>query len=291
MPYSMTGFGNCELERGGSIIQIRIGSVNRKQLDIRLNLPEELQIFEADIRGVVKSELSRGAVNIQVLLHLASGSEAHSINKEQVELYYNELQDLYFKLGRKDAPVLEQILQLPNACIQSMASLSEEELKAFILDGISQALKKLVESRKIEGDGLAKDLEERRKNLIVTLVEIEQLAPQVAKHYEEKLTERVQQYCEALPDEKERILREVAIYTDRSDISEETTRLTHHLSEMQRILALPQPIGRQLDFLIQEITREINTIGSKASNKDIATNVVNFKTELERIREQVQNLE
>ena len=291
---SMTGYGRGEGAGGGYKISAELSSVNRKAAEVAVNLPRELDALEGRIRNNVLSCVSRGRVSVRINYQAVDGFKPRSarINGKLAKSLHADLARLQKEL-KEDAPIsLDAILRVPGV-IES----SEEETDAdAVWPAVKQALDKglggLVAMRQREGQNIARDLKKRIKTIHGAVKKIGKLAPAVPKRYREQLHGRLAKAgLEELDLDDERLLKELLIFSDRSDISEELTRLQSHFDQFAETIADSEPVGRKIDFLCQEMNREINTIGSKAQDAGISREVVIAKTELEKFREQVQNVE
>lgn len=289
---SMTGFGAGECRRHGKLVKVMASSINRKQADFRISLPRELAFLERDVRDQLKACVQRGAVNVVVELCDEDGVAAKThVNLELAKSCWANLQALRRELGIAEPPTLRDLLAMPEIFTVGAPPLPEADLRELALTALTAALAGLCATRRGEGAALQADLLERHARLGRILARVNAKAPDVPRYYREKLLQRLKEFGADLPVDDDRLAREVTFFADRADITEEITRLTSHLQQLAELLKADDSMGRKLDFLIQELSREINTLGAKASDKDIAVCVVDFKTELERIREQVQNLE
>ncbi|MCX8237388.1 MAG: YicC family protein [Akkermansiaceae bacterium] len=289
---SMTGFGRAEHASEGIIARVEIATVNRKQADIHFSLPRELGELEAGLKKTVLGVVSRGRVNISINLERASGND-ESLNldpsrAQALEAAFIELSDVLNRTVKLEA---SDFLRAPGVITFEDSGWDVEEARTAIEPALSTALEKLVEMRTAEGADLKTDL-------LVRLIILEEHAkvisvatPKVVARQRELLHNRLREADIDLDLNDERLLKEIAIFAERCDISEETTRLDSHIGRFREYLDSDEPVGRSLDFLCQEINREFNTIGSKANDSGIGQNVVGAKTELEKIREQVQNIE
>jgi uncharacterized protein (TIGR00255 family) len=290
----MTGYGSGETQHEGCKVSVEISAVNRRQAEISINLPRELDPLEARVREVINRHLSRGRVSVRVTLH--SGEERRAarvrINRALAAAYTREFARLAEDLNLAGRPSLEAILRAPGVLENDDEIEDAEAFWPAIEEALASALAQLVGMREQEGTHLARDLAARLEALRYSTQAIRQRAPGVAAQYRIQLQERIAAAgVTFIPEDRERLLKEVALFADRSDITEELTRLESHFEQFQQCLNASEPIGRTLDFLAQEMNREVNTVGSKANDAAIAREVVQLKTELERIREQVQNLE
>ena len=289
---SMTGFGSSDSSLGGTKISVQISSVNRKQTELRVMLPRDLFCLERNFRERIKKAVSRGAINVKVEVDvLRGGDDCVSPDIELSKSLYNGLKALKEDLHLEGAISISDILRIPNMDLFKKQEMPIEKISELSLSVLDKALEELIASKILEGNSLQKDLKKRHETLLDIVEKIGELAPDVPIQYQKKMASRVQERMDTIQLDDERIYKEVALFADRCDISEEITRISSHLSQMKTLIDSVEPVGRKLDFLIQEIFREINTIGTKANNVEISTHVINFKTELERIREQVQNIE
>lgn len=290
---SMTGFG-----RGGSTIQglrcaVELSSVNRKQADIDLRLPRDAQALEAGVRKLLAGAISRGRLSASVSFESESSSSSSLRVDETLAVEYAAaLSRLSEKLGVPMLLSTEAILRAPGIfTVAANDPVPPEILEPMAHEAIAAALTAWDEARLREGRHLYGDLSARLEVLQGLSEKIAIEAPRVPELHRESLRRRLEEAGTPLPLEDERLVKEIALFADKSDISEEITRLSGHLVEFQRLMDSPEPSGRPLDFLTQEMHRELNTMGAKASHAGIAHLVVAGKTEVERLREQIQNVE
>ena len=291
---SMTGYGRGESAARGAHITVELNTVNRKQVEVSLGLPSELEFIESDLRDMVLASVSRGRVHGRVVLQYSGESRAVSVafHEGQARVYRRELGRLAKSLKMPDDFSLEALLRLPGVLETSESTLDAKVFRAPVKRALSQALEALQTMREKEGVNLGRDLAKRLAGLRCTAKRVAKRAPAVLKQHRERLIGRLNNVnVEMLRADDDRLLQEMLYYTDRMDITEELTRLDSHFSQVKECLRATQPVGRRLDFLAQEIFREINTVGSKANDAVISREVVTLKTELEKIREQVQNIE
>jgi uncharacterized protein (TIGR00255 family) len=288
----MTGYGEGNASAAGTRILVELSSVNRKQLDIQVALPRVLSVFEGKLHTLVRDYFSRGRISGSVRLELVNSSAKHVRADVGLARSYTEALQAISNELQLDAVVdLDMVARMPEVLQLDAEPAADDKLEALFLKAMERALQALKRMRTAEGKELEVDLRGRLDQLEQLRGGLEQQAPKLASAYRERLLERLAgQGFEALAED-ERIIREVALFADRSDITEELTRLQSHLKQMRGRLRTREPAGRPLDFLCQELFREINTIGAKATDSVITKSVVAFKTELERIREQVQNVE
>ena len=294
MMKSMTGYGRGECTAKGASITVELNSVNRKQAEVSLSVPSELESIEPDLRDLILASVSRGRVSGRVVLQYTGSSRASAVavNETQAKAYRRELSKLAKSLEIPDNLSLDSLLRLPGVLESAQPILDAKAFRAPVKSALGQALEGLLSMREKEGGILGRDLAKRLAKLRRIVKRVAKLAPDVLKHHRERLIERLKKTNVEVPDmDDDRLLREIVYYTDRTDITEELTRLGSHFVQLEECLSDVVPVGRKLDFLAQEMFREINTIGSKANDANISSEVVTLKTELEKIREQVQNVE
>jgi len=294
---SMTGFGRGSARAKGVRVVVELSSVNRKQLDVSLRLPSSLMAVESRLQKTIQQQLSRGRVTGSIQIETPEGESSVSVDQKRAAIVVETLRASAKKLKLEDDLCASMLLRIPNLLEFQTLEKDPEEVFQSLEKALNAALKKLVAMRTTEGRELATDFTARLKLLEEMLKEIKTQAPLVVSKVRKKLFQGVESaFAEASVDKKdfakdERILREIALFGEKADISEEITRLESHIKQFRARLRSAEPVGRELDFLVQEFLREINTIGSKANDLQITQQVVAFKTELERIREQVQNVE
>jgi uncharacterized protein (TIGR00255 family) len=289
---SMTGYGRGDADHGGTKFSVELNSVNRKQSDIVINLPRDLAALEPRIRQAINEKISRGRMNVVVGLHQgANGAAALALDTALARSYHDAMLTLQRELNAPGEITIGTILQAPGVMRSPEQSVDADKVWPTVERALTTALGELVKMREREGKHLAKDLIHRLKVLRQEIKGIRALYPEVVKKYRNALIERIQKAGLDLPVDDERLLKEVTIFADRSDISEELTRLESHLAQFAHHLRKNEPVGRTLEFITQEIFRELNTLGAKSNDAGISQHVVACKSELEKIREQIQNLE
>ncbi|GHC43046.1 YicC/YloC family endoribonuclease [Roseibacillus persicicus] len=288
---SMTGFGRGEATTTTFHAEVEASSVNRKQAEVSLSLPRGLTELEPTLRKEALARFSRGRVNLAIKLTSldpnASTLQIDATKARALQLAFEQLgQDLdqEFTLSTQD------FLRMPDQFLIDSGYNIEQVLPA-VLPALQKALTELVAMRTDEGAALRTDMETRLATLQKLTSEITTIAPSVPARQRELLLQRLSDAGLAIDSNDDRVLKEIALFCDRCDISEELTRLAAHFDKFTELLTATEPVGRPLDFLCQELNREFNTIGSKANNSEIAHHIVAAKTELEKIREQVQNIE
>jgi uncharacterized protein (TIGR00255 family) len=287
---SMTGYGRGTATFDGRQIAIELSAVNRKQAEIALSLPRALLELEPRMRDEINAHLSRGRLTVAVGLHARNGGNS-GVNLAAARAHRNQLEILRKTLKLSGEVTLEQVLRGPGVLDSENEEIEVERAWPAVLKALQAALQHFVQMRKCEGRALAADLRARAVSIQKKTREIALLAPQVAAHHRSALLDRAAKAALEINPSDERLLKEIVFFADRSDISEELTRLRSHLDQFMGHLAKEEPVGRTLDFLLQELFREINTIGNKANFLAISQIVVTVKTELEKLREQVQNIE
>jgi uncharacterized protein (TIGR00255 family) len=288
----MTGYGRAETDHGGTKFSVELNSVNRKQSDIVVNLPRDLAELEPRIRQTINENISRGRTNVVVTLHNGqNGARNLALDAELARSYHEAMRALQKELDAPGEITISTILQAPGVMRSPERAVSAEEAWPAIDRALRAALADLIKMREREGRHLAKDLIHRLKAMRKKLKEIRTFHPEVVKKYRAALLDRLQKAGLPIAIDDERLLKEISFFADRADISEELTRVESHLAQFAHHLRKNEPVGRTLEFITQEIFRELNTLGAKANDAAISQRVVACKAELEKIREQVQNLE
>jgi len=290
---SMTGCGRGECAQDGFKITVEVHSINRKQADIQVDLPRDLEVLESPIRDAIHAVISRGRLTVKVLLHAPTGrnSARMHLNRALARAYTQELRRLAKELKLEGQVSLDHLIRAPGVFQTDEQLVQAEDFWPAVNKALTQALKALLKMRSREGAHLAQDLSGRIEIMRRAASRIARRAPRVAEHYRKQLVERARSVGVEIAVDDERLLKEVVLFADRSDISEELTRLTSHFQQFAALSKSGEPVGRTLDFLAQEMNREINTIGSKANDAEISHGVVTLKAELEKFREQAQNVE
>lgn len=287
----MTGFGNSTSQTDTIAVSVELRAVNNRYLKVNMRLPDSVNRFENRIEKLVRNRITRGTVQLSVRVRFPRNMSGYMIDAEAIQEYRRQLEALS---AGSDAPGLSDLLALPGVVAES--DLSPETIDSFwptIEQTVNESLNQFDEFRKTEGDQMQDDLHRQCQLIADQVDEVAKLAPEVVAEYRTKLLERL---TRAIGDagvtvSEADVIREVAVYADRCDINEEITRLRSHLQQFDTFLNGDTSLGRKLEFLGQEMFREINTIGSKANNVAIAHNVVEMKAAIERIREVLQNVE
>ncbi len=289
---SMTGYGRGSIQENGRSFTVEIKSVNNRYLDVYIRLPRQISSLEDRIRKYVSTRISRGKVDIYISQDKFSEDDIEiNLDENVARAYYNSLCTLKDKFQLKDDITLSMLVDIPDVLKIEKKEEDKEEIWNAIIKAIDESLNMFVDMRSSEGLKLSKDISERCDFIQEKVLEIENKCPVVVDEYREKIRQRVSEYLKEIEIDESKLLNEVAFFSDKVNITEEIVRLKSHLVQMKKTLSLEEPVGRKLDFLIQEMNRETNTIGSKSSDLFITNLVVDIKSELEKIREQVQNIE
>jgi uncharacterized protein (TIGR00255 family) len=288
----MTGYGRAEVVLAGRKFSVEVNSVNRKQSDIVINLPRDLAELEPRIRETINESISRGRTNAIIALHSSpNGSRNLALDTELARSYHDAMRALQKELNAPGEITISTILQAPGVMRLPEQTLNAEEAWPAICRALRAALADLIKMREREGKHLAKDLIHRLKAIRRKLKEIRTFHPDVVKKYRAALLDRLEKAGLPIASDDERLLKEISFFADRADVSEELTRLESHLAQFAHHLRSREPVGRTLEFITQEMFRELNTLGAKANDAAISQRVIACKGELEKIREQSQNLE
>jgi len=292
MVKSMTGYGRGENERDGKAFNVEIRSVNHRFCEVVIRLPKYYLALEDKIRKVIVEKVSRGRLDVFVTVDShGSGNKSIQVDKELALAYYNALEELGETIGIKGKPGIIDMARLPEVIVLEELPANLEEQWPTLSSALEQALGNLVEMRASEGMRLSQDLLMRVARLEEYTEAIAERAPSVVMEYRDKLQARLKELAVEVEIDQARLAAELAIFADKSNISEELVRLRSHYQEMKNTIGIDEAIGRKLDFLVQELNREFNTIGSKSNNLEISSLVIKAKSEVEKVREQVQNIE
>lgn len=290
---SMTGFGRGESSDGVHSFSVEIKTVNHRYNDIIVKMPKYLLFLEEKVKKLIKEYLNRGRVEVYINLeYLADSNIEVNVNIPLALAYKRELENLINQLEIGDDISLTHLLTLPEVIKTERKDVDEDVVWGCLSQALEIALENVVNMRKKEGIELKKDIEIQLRKLENLIDKIEKRAPQVVMEYKEKLKERISELMDEDTDlDEERLNFEVVLFADKSDINEEVVRFKSHIKQFYMSLEQDEAVGRKLDFLIQEMNREVNTIGSKANDLEIINDVMDIKAQLEKIREQVQNIE
>lgn len=289
---SMTGYGRAEGDTSIGGLSVEVRSVNHRFCDIAVRLPKRLASLESRIKELIRSRFSRGRFDMSVRLDSTGKNTCRLVpDLEMASQYLDALRILKRKLRLKGEISLDMIAQARDTIVAVEDDEGAETHWEEVKEVIERSLDDLKEMRRHEGKGLARDLRERFHTMGSLLEEIKARTPSVVEDYRLRLGQRLQDLLGGMEVDPQRFNQEVAFFAERSDISEETVRMASHLAQLEQMIDSEEPIGRKLEFLLQEVHREANTISSKANDEAICQTVVEIKGELERIREQIQNIE
>ena len=292
MVKSMTGFGRCEVSSEDYKISVEMKSVNHRYLDLSIKMPKKFNVFEADIRNLLKNGIQRGKVDLYIT--------CENFSDKAVRLNYNEVlageyMDIFAKMSEQfsienDVKV-SALSRYPEVITSEQSEEDEETLWQLLKEALTGALEKCVEQRIKEGEHLRADLTGKLDAMVSWVGEIEARSPQIIAEYRTKIEDKVRELLDGSGIDENRIAAEVTLFADKICVDEETVRLRSHIKTMQEALSRGGAVGRKLDFIAQEMNREANTILSKANDIEISGTAINLKTEIEKIREQIQNIE
>ena len=289
---SMTGFGRAKLEKNDRIYNVEIKSVNHKYNDITIKLPKSLSYMEEKIKKQISSKMARGKVDVYITLeNYSNQGKEIIINEELAQDYIEALKKIANQNELNLNIPITEITKLPDVLTLKETSDEEEIIEQELQECVNEAINNFVLMREKEGNKIKEDLNERIDKVKVNVEKISTFSTGLVEEYVVKLEERVKEILKTDIVDKSRLAMEVVLYADKCSVEEEITRLRSHIIQFKNMLEETKPIGKKIDFLIQEMNRETNTIGSKSGSLDITNLVINIKTELEDIREQVQNIE
>lgn len=289
---SMTGYGRGEAQSGQYRVNLEMRSVNHRYLEISLRLPKQLNMLEETLKKQAQAALSRGKVDIFLALEQPGGKKVElTLDKELAIAYHNSLKQVAELTKLPLVVKAQDLAAFPGVLVIDTAADDLEEITALANAALAEALTQLVEMREREGQSLTEDIAARTCRVRTLAEQIAASAPQLLTEQQQKLRRRVEELLGDVNVDEARFANEVAYLADKTDISEELTRLASHCSQAEAVFVLDEPVGRRLDFLLQEMNRESNTIGSKTNALAISNLVIEMKSELEKIREQVQNIE
>lgn len=292
--FSMTGYGRATAENTLCSITIEMKSINNRYLDIYVRMPRQIMRLEEKVKDMIKQEIQRGKLDVFVTLILKDGVDKKlTLNRRLAEEYITIAREVENQFSLSGGIRTMDLLKFPDVIAVAENEFDEQEILELLNTATRQAVSEMVEMRKKEGQALSKDISARCKILSENILHIESFADTLEEEYQEKLMEKMTVLLQKMSQniDEQRIIQEAAILADRSSITEEIIRFKSHIAQLLDSLEKSELIGRKLDFIIQEMNREVNTIGSKSDKIDILDKVVMLKSELEKIREQVQNIE
>ena len=288
----MTGYGRARATRNLRDITVEVRSVNNRYLDCTVKMPRMYAFAEDAVKARVQKAVSRGKVDVFISVDASAADVAKvNVNTALAAQYAEALKALAAVCGGEERVTPEQLARFPDVLTVTKADEDLETVSADLCAVLDEALASYNAMRAVEGEKLAEDIGGRLSAIEGMTAQVEERSPETVREYREKLTAKMREVLQSTTIDEQRILQEAAIYADKIAVDEETVRLRSHVSQLRGMLASDQPMGRKMDFLIQELNRESNTIGSECSNLDIARIVVDLKGEVEKIREQVQNIE
>ena len=289
---SMTGYGRAVESVNGREFTVEIRSVNNRYLDCNVRLPRTLSFAEDGVKQAVKAVITRGKVDVFISMASENKEEVNiSLNTAVVEGYLHAMEEMVSRYGVVNDISVTNLARLPEVFTMERAQVDEEQLCADMMGVLQKALEAYDAMRAIEGAALERDLRSRGETILELVAQVEQGNGQTVADYRARLEAKLREVLENTSIDESRILTEAAIFADKVAVDEETVRLRSHLAQMNAMLTTGGAMGRKLDFLLQEMNRETNTIGSKCSDVRLARSVVDIKAELEKIREQTQNIE
>ena len=289
---SMTGFGRAVAETDGYVITVEIKSVNHRYFEFSSRIPRQYGFLDDKLKSYINSRVSRGKVECYVSIDALNTEAAQVVvNNTLASAYVSALKELSKNYDLKEDFGASTVTRFQDVLVVKKADEDEEKIWSYVKSVTDTALDKFIAMRTVEGEKMKNDISSRADYILSCVEYIEKRSPETVKEYNDKLVERVHDLIGDVSLDEGRVIQEVAIYADKVAVAEETVRLRSHLDQLKAFINADEPVGRKMDFLVQEINRETNTIGSKANDVDIARKVVDIKAEVEKIREQIQNIE
>ncbi len=289
---SMTGYGRSQMIINGRDILVEIRSVNHRYYEYNSRVPRAYNYIDEKLKALLKSGISRGKVDVSVTINNIEGRDTEvAINKGVAEGYINALRGVADELCVADDLTLSNLIRLPDVFIVQKTPDNEDEIWNDVSKVAEEALSRFVAMRETEGEKMRSDVLSKADFIIEMVGKVEELSPQTVENYRERLYRKLSEVLEGKDIDQQRIVTEAAIFAEKIAVDEETVRLRSHISQLRELVNSDESIGRKLDFIVQEMNREVNTIGSKAQDLNITKIVVDMKAELEKIREQIQNIE
>lgn len=289
---SMTGYGRSQKVLNGREILVEIRSVNHRYYEYNSRMPRAYNYIDEKLKVLLKSKISRGKVDVSVTINNIEGRDTEiAINKGVAEGYVNALRSVAEELNVVDDLTLSKLIKLPDVFNVQKTPDNEEEIWNDVYETAAEALERFVAMRETEGEKMRQDVLEKSASILEMVASIEELSPKTVGNYRERLYKKLSELLENRDIDEQRILTEAAVFADKVAVDEETVRLRSHISQLRELVDSDECVGRKLDFIVQEMNREVNTIGSKSQDLGITKLVVDMKAELEKIREQIQNIE
>ncbi|HCL03267.1 MAG TPA: YicC family protein [Lachnoclostridium phytofermentans] len=289
---SMTGFGRCEIDTGERKLIVELKSVNHRYLEISVKLPKKLNFFESGIRNVLKQYISRGKVDVFITYEdYTEGKACVKYNEDIAREYYNGLEKMSRDFGIENDIRASILSRFPDVFTLEEQTMDEQELWELLEKTVRAAAEKFVETRIAEGEHLLEDIHAKLDSMLTIVEFIQEREPQIVAEYRKKLSDKVKELLGETSIDEGVLATEITIFADKICVDEETVRLRAHINNMKSTLNEAVNVGRKLDFIAQEMNREANTILSKANDLSVSNQAIDLKTEIEKIREQIQNIE
>ena len=289
---SMTGFGRSEQKINGREISVEIKSVNHRYFEFNCKTSRGYAFLEEKLKAYVQQRVSRGKIDLYVSVVCAEETQANvTLNHSLAAGYVEALKEIAAAYGVQDDISVSSVARFTDIFTVHKAQEDEDEVWQSVLPVLDSAMESFMNMRRAEGARMKEDVLGRSKTILSIVEQIDEQSPQTVAQYREKLEERLRELLESASVDEQRLLTEAAIFADKTAVAEETVRLRSHFSQLERFMEAGEPVGRKIDFILQEMNREANTIGSKANDVSMAQIVVNIKSEIEKIREQIQNIE
>lgn len=289
---SMTGFGRSEQKINGREVSVEIKSVNHRYFEFNCKTSRGYAFLEEKLKAYVQQRVSRGKIDLYVSVVCAEETQANiTLNHSLAAGYVAALKEIVSAYGVQDDISVSSVARFTDIFTVHKAQEDEEEVWQSVLPVLDSAMESFMNMRLSEGARMKEDVLNRSKTILSIVDQIDEQSPQTVAQYREKLEERLRELLESASVDEQRLLTEAAVFADKTAVAEETVRLRSHFSQLQKFMEAKEPVGRKIDFILQEMNREANTIGSKVQNAPLAHLVVEIKSELEKIREQIQNIE
>lgn len=292
MARSMTGFGRAGYTASGLDITVELKSVNHRYFEFTSRLPRGYMYLEEKLKSFCQQQISRGKLEVSVIIEdNGAGTAAVEANTALAEAYLNAVKGLSERLRVKNDVKMSSLMNIPELFTVKKQMLEEETVTSAVLAAAEEAMGSFIAMRDAEGEKLKADVLSRADEILRKVEYIEERSPETVTAYRQRLEQKIRELIADVQVDEQRLLTETAVFADKVAVSEETVRLRSHIEQLRQLLDGGGPVGRKLDFIVQEMNREANTIGSKAQDIDIARTVVDIKSEIEKIREQIQNIE
>ncbi len=289
---SMTGYGKGEIAEGGRTLAVELKSVNHRFLDLSIKQPKQFNFAEDSVRKTLQGAFSRGHIDVYITYEDKSSSKHQlALDKALAESYLQMARRLAVELGVPNDLTASALMKFGDVISEDKAEADEATLMALLNNALCAAVTALADMREREGELIKSDFDLRLSYIKALSAKVGERAPEVVAAYRDKLSERIKELLGDVALDEARLINEVAFFTDKANIDEEITRLSAHIKQFEGLIESVDPVGRKLDFLLQEMNREVNTMGSKANDTQLLSIVVELKTELEKMREQIQNIE